>query len=139
MIRYLVAVGFASLVSLGSYAADKEDAPKLAGTWTKDADGLALTMTFVKAGELKFKIETPDSSITFFSTYTVEKDGLIKTKLTKKELKGEFPFVPKDDFTYNFKVKVDGKTATISDFSASEGDENGKAIVEGKYKMKEEK
>ena len=131
---------FASLFSLALTAAGRaEDAPKYAGTWAKEADGLAMTMTFKKPGELDYKVEAGDNSITMNCTYTVEKDGLVKVKLVKKTVKGELPFEPKEGFTFQFKLKVEKNKATLSDFDASENADSAKGAVEGTYAKKEEK
>jgi hypothetical protein len=132
---------FAVLFSLASAVAGRaaEDAPKYAGYWTKDNDGITMNIHFKKEKELDFKVEMGDNSLTMRCSYTVEKDGLIKAKLVKKTIKGEFPFEPKDGFTFQFKLKIEKDKATLSDFDASENAENAKGAVEGKYSKKEEK
>lgn len=131
---------FAGILSLVlSFHARAEEAPKYTGVWVKEADGLSLTVNFTKPGELDYKVEAGENSITMHCTYTTEKDGLVKVKMTKKTLKGEFPFDPKDGFTFQFKLKVEKKEATISDFDANENAEAGKGAVEGKYTKKEVK
>lgn len=80
-----------------------------------------------------------DSLCTMACTYTVDKDGLLKAKMTKKTLKGDFPIELKDGFTFQFKLKVVKDVATVSDYDASEHAEAGKGAVEGEYKKKEDK
>jgi hypothetical protein len=127
------------LVAAFTLPAMAEDAPKYTGTWVKEAEGLTLSAKFGKPGELVWKIEAGDASLTMDCTYTVEKDGLLKIKMVKKTAKGDFPFDPKDGFTFQFKIKIEKDEATLSDFDASEGADSGKAIVEGKYKKQAEK
>ena len=137
MIRPLA---IASLLSIALTAAGRTEEPaKYAGSWTKEADGLTLNLNFKKAGELDFKVEAGENSILMACTYDVAKDGTLKLKMVKKTIKGEFPFVPKDDFTFQFKLKVEKDQATLSDFDASENADTAKTLVEGKYTKKEEK
>jgi hypothetical protein len=127
------------LAMVATVPARADDAPKYAGTWVKDADGLMLSIVFGKPGELDYKVEAGDNSLTMSCSYTVDKDGLLKAKMVKKTIKGEFPFDPKEGFTFQFKVKLDKNVATISDFDANENAEAGKGAVEGKYTKKEPK
>jgi hypothetical protein len=69
----------------------------------------------------------------------LEKDGLVKVKMVKKTIKGDFPFNPKDGFTFQFKLKIEKNEATLSDFDANENAESGKGAVEGKYIKKADK
>jgi hypothetical protein len=134
MVRAVLFLSILGMLSATSVRA--EEPPKYAGTWVKDADGLTLSIAFGKPGELDYKVEAGCNSLTMTCTYTVEKDGLVKVKMVKKTLKGEFPFDPKDGFTFQFKLKVDKNQATLSDFDANENAEAGKGAVEGKYTMK---
>ena len=144
MIRLLTALLAAALFAgLAPVRAEdkkdpKDDKSKPTGVWAKEADGLKLTFDFSKPDVVIVIAASGENSLTLTSKYKVEKDGLIKATTTKIEVKGEFPVKPKDDYTFEFKVKVDGKKAKISDFGASEDADKAKEVVEGEY-TKDEK
>lgn len=142
MTRLLTALlAVALFAGLGSISAEdkKDDKAKPTGVWSKEADGLKLTFDFTKADVLVLVAAAGENSLTVTGKYTVDKDGLIKVKSDKIEVKGEFPVKPKDGYTFQFKLKVDGKTAKLSDFDASESADEAKPAVEGEYAKAEKK
>lgn len=117
----------------------KDEKSKPTGVWTKDADGLKLVFDFSKADKVMIIAAAGENSLVIDCKYTVEKDGLIKATSTKIEVKGEFPVKPKEGYTMQFKIKVDGKKAKVSDFDASEDADNARGAVEGEYTLEEKK
>ena len=121
-------------------AEDKKDGKaKPAGVWFKETEGLKLTFDFSKPDIVVVTAGHDANALILTGKYTVEKDGLIKVKTTKIDVKGEFPVKPKEGYTFEFKVKVDGKTAKVSDFDASEDADNARGAVEGEYTKEEKK
>ena len=145
MTRLLTALlALALTAGLGSIRAEdkkdqKDDKAKPAGVWFKEAEGLKLTFDFSKPDIVVVTAGHDANALILTGKYTVEKDGLIKVKTTKIDVKGEFPVKPKEGYTFEFKVKVDGKTAKVSDFDASEDADNARGAVEGEYTKEEKK
>ncbi len=145
MIRLLTALLTVALVStFGSVRAEdkkeaKGDKAKPTGVWAKEIDGMKLTFDFSKPDALILTAGSGDNALILTGKYTVEKDGLIKVTTTKSEIKGEFPVQPKEGFLFEFKLKTDGKTATISNYDASEDADGARAAVEGEYTKAEPK
>ncbi len=142
MFRLLSAVAVAALLGGVSLADDKKEdkkAQKLEGVWTKEVEQINLTLDFSKADVLVVTAAIGDNALVITTKTTVEKDGTVKAKMTKSEVKGDFPFKPMDGYEFSFKIKMDGKKATISDYTANEGEEQGKHAVEGEYAKKEKK
>jgi hypothetical protein len=142
MFRLLSAVAVAALLGGVSLADDKKEdkkAQKLDGVWTKEVEQINLTLDFSKADVLVVTAAIGDNALVITTKTTVEKDGTVKAKMTKSEVKGDFPFKPMDGYEFSFKIKMDGKKATISDYTANEGEEQGKHAVEGEYAKKEKK
>ena len=145
MTRLLTAVlAVAVFAGFGSIRAEdkkeaKDEKGKPAGVWAKEADGLKLTFDFGKPDVVTLIAAAGENSLTITGKYTMGKDGLIKMKSDKIEVKGEFPVKPKDGYTFEFKLKVDGKKAKLTDFDASESAEEAKGAVEGEYTKEEKK
>ena len=117
----------------------KDDKAKPTGIWAKEADGLKLLFDFSKADIVIVTAAVGENALILTSKYKVEKDGLIKATTTKIEVMGEFPVKPKDGYNFEFKIKIDGKKARISDFGANEEADKGKEVVEGEYEKEEKK
>ena len=81
--------------------------------------------------------ETAGNGAVVKAKYTVDKDGVIKAKVTDVEEKGEFPAKPAVGFEFSFKFKIDGKTAKLTDFDGKDT-ENAKPVVEGDYEQKKD-
>jgi hypothetical protein len=142
MFRPLFALAAVALLGGGLIADEKKEPKKDAtptGVWMKESDGLTLILDFTKADVLTVTVAAGENSLIITNKMTVEKDGTIKGKMTKSETKGEFPVMLKDGYEMSFKFKVDGKTAKLSDFTASEHEEQGKGATEGEYSLQEKK
>jgi hypothetical protein len=118
---------------------EKKDELKLAGVWVKEVDSLPLQFDFSKKDVLVVTVGTNENGLVINSKLTVDKDNKVTAKATKIETKGDFPIKLRDDYEFSFKIKIDGKTAKISDFTANEHEEQGKGAVEGEYTKKEDK
>lgn len=112
----------------------KKDAPKLSGSWVRDADGTEIKFTF-KEKTLDVGAKNGDNGMTATCDYTV-KDGVVSAKVTKVVEKGEFPAKPKEGFEFSFKITIKDKKATIDDFKSDL--DGAKAVVEGEYEKKDD-
>ena len=130
---------FAAALALGlvstAYAEDKKDAPKLAGTWVREADGIELAFQFVGDDVVKVSVTAGDNGIVSTCKYTVGKDGVISAKITDVKEKGTFPSKPPVGLEFKCKFTIAGKTAKLTDFE-SEKAEGAKDVLEGEYKAK---
>jgi hypothetical protein len=117
---------------------DKKDVPT--GQWTREIEGGAeLKLDFTKKDEMKMTVSANGASLLIEAKYKLEKDGTVKATATKVEKMGDFPVDIKKDFECSFKIKIDGKTAKVSDYTANDSEEQGKHAVEGEYKKVEDK
>ena len=143
MTRLLTALFAAALFAVCATvrAEDKKDdkVKPPTGVWEKEADGLKLSFDFSKPDVVIVTAAAGENSLILTSKYKIEKDGLIKATTNKIEVKGEFPVKPKDGYNFEFKIKIDGKKAKISDFGASEDADKAKEVVEGEYTKAEKK
>ena len=112
---------------------EKKDAPKLSGNWVREADGHVIKFTFEEKS-LKIAVNVGENGMTATADYTVDKEGVLKAKVTKVEEKGEFPAKPPKGFEFSFKIAVKDKKATIDDFKSEI--EGAKGVVEGEYEKK---
>ena len=138
MVRSLAFVLAAFSLAGPSPAEDKKDEkPALSGMWTREAGGLELKVEFVGKDMVKMSAMADENGVTVTSKYEV-KDGVVKAKVTKVEIKGQFNAAPKEGLDFTFKWKAKGDTATLDDFEG-EGLENAKPVVEGEYTKKKGK
>jgi len=123
-----------------SAAADdkKDDKPKPpAGTWLKK-DG-ELKLTFAGKDELKISPHGKDDLILILCSYTTEKDGLVKAKVTgfegkddvKKAIAAKIPVGT--EFTFKWKASKDA--ATLEDVKGEKA-EGLKSHLEGTFEEK---
>jgi hypothetical protein len=132
MSRILCCLVAFALVGL-AFAEEKKETPKLTGTWVREHDGMEITFTFEEK-TASISVMIGDNGMTASTDYTVDKDGIVKAKVTKVEEKGTFPAKPVKGFEFSMKVKVDGKKAMVSEFKSEH--EGAAAIIEGEYKQK---
>lgn len=131
----IAAVMLFALAGLATADDKKDDKPALAGTWVREASGLDLTVVF--KGKDEFTLTAaPDenNAVTVTCKYTL-KDNVVKAKITKVAVKGEFKNAPKDGLELSFKWKVKGDTASLDDFEM-DGYEMAKPVLEGEYAKK---
>lgn len=118
-----------------SFAQAEDQASALpTGTWTRETEGFNLRFTF-KKDELTILAKTDEASVTVKCKLEINKEGVIKATVTEASPKGDFPEVPKADSEMQFKFKIDGKKAKLSEFTAKDL-EHAKPIVEGEYESK---
>lgn len=133
----LGALALAVLVPAGTAPADdkKDDKkPALSGTWTREANGFDLKLEFAGKDTVKISAFADVNGVIATCKYTADKDGLVKAKVTKAEVKGDFK-KPPEGLELSFKWKVKGDTATLDDLTG-DGLENAKPVVEGEYERK---
>jgi hypothetical protein len=130
-----IVAGVVALSVLGglSVAQDKKDKDKPA-IWERESSGVNLTFEFTK-DTLKGTVLSGDNGFIATGKMTIDKDGLVKVKITEVEEKGNFPNKPAVGLEFSFKWKVDGDKAELSDLKG-DGVEDAKSIVEGEYKKK---
>lgn len=132
MLATLLAIG---LTTIGSAAPNKDEAPKLKGIWTRDADGIEVSFHFESAEKCKVTVMAGDNGIVATCKYSVGKDGVISAKITDVKEKGSFPAKPAVGLEFKCKFTIDGKTAKLTDFEAEKA-EGAKDVLEGEYKPK---
>lgn len=133
-----VAFALAVLAPAGSAPADdkKDDKkPALSGTWTREANGLDLKIDFAGKDTFKISAFADQNGVIATCKYTADKDGLVKAKVTKVEVKGDFQNKPAVGLELSFKWKAKGDIATLDDLTG-DGLENAKPVVEGEYERK---
>src|SRR5215831_8094646 len=116
--RVVLACGLLALACLAATADDKKgDKPALSGTWGKK-DG-ELKVEFADKGVMKIAPHGDSAVIAIVCDYTVEKEGLVKAKVTgfegkeeaKKHVAEKVPVGT--EFSFRWKVKKD--TAKLDD------------------------
>src|SRR5262245_20896625 len=136
--RVVLACGLLALVGLAAHAEDKKgDKPALSGTWSKK-DGEA-KIEFVDKGVVKIAPHGDSAVIGIVCDYTVDKEGLVKAKITefegkeevKKHIAEKLPVGTK----LSFKWKVKNDTAKLDDVKC-EKFEQVKSHLEGEYEQK---
>jgi len=137
-----VAFGLVAALVIGSVglAEDKKDdkeKPKLSGTWVREVEGFEVKFQFPKAEEMKITVMNGANGAVVKCKYTLDKDGVLKGTVTDVEEKGEFPAKPAKGFEFEFKFKVDGKKAKLSDFKGENAD-GAKPVIEGDYDQKKD-
>jgi hypothetical protein len=134
----VLACGVLALASLAATADDKKgDVPAPAGTWgKKDAE---LRIEFADKGVMKIAPHGDGAVITIVCDYAVEKDGLVKVKVTgfegkdevKKKIQEHLPV----GFKFSFKWTVKGDAARLGDL-AGENVVELKSHLEGDFEKK---
>jgi hypothetical protein len=134
--RSVVALLVSGFVALGLLAVEdkKTEAKAPEGVWGKEVDDFELTLDFTKKDAVTITVMNGDNGLVINCKLSPTKEGGWKAKATKIEVKGDFPVQLADDYECGFKFEIDGDKAKLSDFTASEGEDQGKEIVEGEYK-----
>jgi hypothetical protein len=138
MIRSAAALAAAAL-TLPAVAEDKKDDKDqpIKGAWVRETDGPKLTFDFQTKDKLVITAAAGDNKVTVTCKYTADKDGKVKATVTDVEEAGTFEGKPAKGYEFTCTFKVDGKTATLSDFKADNADQV-KGVVEGEYKAKKD-
>jgi hypothetical protein len=133
---FRIAAGvFALSLLVGPSAADDKEKDKPATTtWVRESNGVDITFEIGK-DTLQGTVLSGGNGFVATGKMTVDKDGVVKVKITEVEEKGTFPMKPKVGLEFSFKWKVADDKAELSDLKGK-GVEEAKAIVEGEYKKK---
>ena len=135
LVRIVAGVLALSVFGGLSVAQDKKDKEKdKPAIWERESSGVNLTFEFGK-DTLKGTVLSGDNGFIAKGKMTIDKDGLVKVKLTEVEEKGNFPNKPAVGLEFSFKWKVDGDKAELSELKG-DGVEDAKPLVEGEYKKK---
>ncbi len=137
MSRLNVGLFAAVVLAAVSSAADSKDAPKPTGAWTRDAGNeVTITLEFKADKQLTATAKVGDAAVTAECKYAVEADGLLKVTVTSVSTEGTVSSLPPALPEFEFKFKIDGKTAALADFKIADL-EAAKKFLEGDYKAKE--
>jgi RNA polymerase sigma factor (sigma-70 family) len=124
-------------------AADDKDAPALSGVWLqKDAGGnpWEVKLEFAAKKMLKISPFNKDDEVLILCEYTVDKDGLVKAKITEyqgssENAKMKLMFAMPIGSEFSFKWKVKDDVATLDELKG-EGDSKVEKLrqhIEGEY------
>ena len=127
----LTAISFTGLALADDKKKDDKDKPAFSGIWVREAGGHNLKIEFTGKDSFKLSAFVEENGAVVTCKYSV-KDGVLKSKVTKVEVKGDFKAAPKEGAEFCFKWKVKGETATLDDFDAP-GLEAAKPVLEGEY------
>jgi hypothetical protein len=134
----VVLVCVLSLSGLVASADDKkDDKPALSGTWGKK-DG-ELKIAFVDKEVMKIIPHTDPTFITIVCDYTLEKEGVVKAKITsiegKEEVKKHVLEILPVGTKFSFKWKVNADAGKLTDVAGKEI-ETLKNHLEGEFEQK---
>jgi hypothetical protein len=138
MLRQSLAVLLVALVGVALFADDKKaDKTALSGVWV--LQGGQPKIEFADKGVMKIAPHGDPEVIVLIFEYTVDKDGVVKAKLTelegkeeiKEKAKGSLPMGLK----FSFKWRVKDDIATLDEVKG-ENAERFKSHLEGKYEKK---
>lgn len=136
--RLFLACGAVALLAPFTLADDKKDEKAATtGSWKKK-DGQTI-VEFVDKGELKLHPHGDKEEIVVECSYTVDKKGVVKAKVTghagKEEIKKKLKEVLPVNTEFTFKWTLDGETASADDLEGKDVD-GLKTHLEGKYEKK---
>jgi hypothetical protein len=114
-------------------AQDKTGPAAPAGSWVREMDGVTVRFTFT-GGHMKCAIEAGGVNIDVDADVAVSKDGVLFGRVTKVERKG-LEVGPAAGDLFSFRYVMKGKTVTIDDLRGTGGAAEGRALVEGEYKL----
>jgi hypothetical protein len=138
MYRSTIAVLALIVVTATAGAEDKVKKP--IGTWVRENGDNKVTFV-ITADKLTATLKTGNGDLIVQTSYEVDKDGEVKSKITKIE-KNELGAQIEEGHTFSFKHKIADGTMTISDLKGNNGEDPGdgpKSLVEGEYKKAKEK
>jgi hypothetical protein len=124
------------LTGLSASADDKKE-PALSGVWT--LKGGELMIEFADKNAIKIIPHGDSDVIVFLCEYALDKEGLVKAKITGFEGKAEAKESAKNILPvgtkFSFKWKVKDDTAKLDDVKGDQ-DEHLKSHLEGEYEKK---
>jgi predicted PilT family ATPase len=134
MIRSCLAAVAAIVIAMPAVAADKVDAKKVKGKWSREVDGNSLIFEFKdeKTMHVHLKPAGADKAAIVKCEIKLEADGKLTGKITEVEKNG-LENAPPAGEEFGFKIEVGEKKLIISEFKGP-GDDGAKQLVEGEYK-----
>jgi hypothetical protein len=139
MARYACGALTAVLFLAVGLASADDKAKKPIGKWTRTVGDASVTFD-ITADKLVCTLKGGGGSLKAEATYEVDKDGLLKGKLTKVESEGIEG--PQEGDKFSFKFKIADGTMTLSDLKDKDDNEAGgqaKDLIEGDYKKETKK
>ncbi len=130
----LIAGGFALALLATAAPAEDKKAKEKPVVWERESNGVDLRFELTK-DTLKGTAMVGENGFIATCKITIDKDGIVKAKVTAVEEKGNPPGKPTVGSEFSFKWKETGDKAELSDLKGDEVDD-AKAIVEGEYKKK---
>jgi hypothetical protein len=132
-------LGLSALIVVGvAFAEDKVAKP--IGTWVRENGDNKVTFAITK-DKLTATLHTGNGDLVIQTTYEVDKDNVLKTKITKVD-KNDIGAQIEEGHTFSFKFKIADGTMTVTDLKDKDGNDPGegpKSLVEGDYKKEKEK
>jgi hypothetical protein len=126
-----------TLASWAATADDKKDTPALSGLWAAKEGQTKLD--FSEKDMLTIAPHGDKSMIAIVCEYTLDKDGMVKVKITDFEGKGELQKKIKEllpvGTTFSFTWRVTNENAKLDDVKGDKI-EQFKAHLEGDYELK---
>jgi len=138
MVRSVIALLALVVVTATAGADDKVKKPL--GTWVRENGDNKMTFV-IKDDKLTGTLHTGNGDLIVQTTYEVDKDSVLKAKITKVE-KNDIGAQVEEGHTFTFKFKIADGTMTISDLKDKDGNDPGdgpKSLVEGEYKKEKDK
>jgi hypothetical protein len=137
-VNWAAVVVAVALVGSPVAADEKKDAkPTLSGVWAQKG---GLKITFEK-DVMRVSPHGDNEVVILVLKYTVEKDGLVKAKLTDveatEEIKAKVKETVPENLEFTFKWQVRGGMAMLEDVSGEKADAV-KARLEGEYTKKKD-
>jgi hypothetical protein len=115
---------------------DDKDKPALSGVWVQKQGDIDFQLEFPEKAVMKITIFHGDKGAILTCSYTLDKEGLVKAKITEVEEKGinaKEKLPVGREFSFKWRVKDDA--ATIDDVMGDDV-QPLKAHLEGKYDQK---
>ena len=138
MVRSVIAVLALVVVTATAGADDKVKKPL--GTWVRETGDNKITFVITN-DKLSATLHTGNGDLVIQTTYEVDKDSVLKTKITKVD-KNDIGAQIEEGHTFSFKFKIADGTMTVSDLKDKDGNDPGegpKSLVEGDYKKEKDK
>jgi hypothetical protein len=130
-------VGCVVVLALVTLTATALDHPAPSGIWIQKQGDHELLVDFSTKDMVKISASHGDKGITVTCSYTVDKEGRVKAKITQVEerginIKDKLP----EGLEFNFTWEVKEDAATLGDIKPEQNTEVLKAHLEGKYERK---
>ena len=138
MVRSVIAM--LALVVVTATAGAEEKVKKPLGTWVRENGDNKITFVITN-DKLSATLHTGNGDLVIQTTYEVDKDSVLKTKITKVD-KNDIGAQIEEGHTFSFKFKIADGTMTVSDLKDKDGNDPGegpKSLVEGDYKKEKDK